>query len=409
MRYACLALLLAGAATAADRATATGKVTDAAGKPIEHSIVLVYEGHVKTGYGAYCPTCWADCGKHATTDAEGNYSIAGLDPDLRFKLLAVKDGFSAAFVDNVDPAKGPAQTASLKPRPEIADTSQIVRGVVVDGHGRPLRDAVVEQQGVGYRDPRFGMGRRFGPMDWIDLLAVTNEKGEFEIAYGKPAVEMILDVTARGMAPKLFTVPTGPDRQTFTVTEGAVITGRLLKPDGTPEANAEIGLSSHSRGAGQGFSEVRIGTREDGTFAITNIPAGRVFLVYPKMESLAGRGLAGVAVPVETMDDGQEISVGDVKLRPSYSLRGKVVLTDGKPVPAGSRVTVGTDWGFDTQMAPVQPDGSFEFRGLANAVYSLSPGLKGYQRPPSEPDEVLMDRGRPNVTIRLEPAPVRKP
>jgi hypothetical protein len=116
MRYACFALFLAATAFAADRATATGKITDASGKPLEHASVLVYEGHVKTGYGIYCPTCWADCGKHTITDAEGTFTIAGLDPDLRFKLLAVKDGFSAAFIDNVDPAKGPAETASLKPR-----------------------------------------------------------------------------------------------------------------------------------------------------------------------------------------------------------------------------------------------------------------------------------------------------
>ncbi|SRR5579883_2326329 len=119
MRYAALALLLAAPAAAADRATATGKITDAAGKPLEHASVLVYEGRVKSGYSIYCPTCWADCGKRAITDAEGNYVISGLDPDLRFKLLAVKDGYSAEFIDNVDPAKGPAETASLKPRPPL--------------------------------------------------------------------------------------------------------------------------------------------------------------------------------------------------------------------------------------------------------------------------------------------------
>src|SRR5438445_13594264 len=109
----------AGSALAEERATATGKVADAAGKPLEHATVLVYEAHVKTGYGVYCPTCWVDCGKHAVTDAEGSFTIGGLNPELLFKLLVVKEGYSATFIDKVDPAKGPAETASVKPRPPV--------------------------------------------------------------------------------------------------------------------------------------------------------------------------------------------------------------------------------------------------------------------------------------------------
>ena len=26
---------------------------------------------LRKGYSIYCPTCWTDCGKRATTDAEG--------------------------------------------------------------------------------------------------------------------------------------------------------------------------------------------------------------------------------------------------------------------------------------------------------------------------------------------------
>jgi hypothetical protein len=407
MRYACFVLILAATAFATDRATATGKITDSSGKPLEHASVLVYEGHVKTGYGVYCPTCWADCGKHATTDAEGNYTIANLDPDLRFKFLAVKDGFSAAFIDNVDPAKGPAETTVLKPRPPIENPSQFVLGRVVDGHGRPLRDAVVEQQGVGYTGSR-GMGHSFGPIDWIDLMAVTNEKGEFEIAYAKPAVEFILSVNARGMAPKLFTLATGAERKTLTVTDGAMISGRLLKPDGTPMANAEIGLTSHTHISGEYIPEVRIGTREDGTFAITNVPAGRVFVVYPKMASLASSGFAGADLPVETRDDGQEINVGDIRLGPTYTLHGKVVLGDGKPIPPDMHVTLTADWGMDSQMTTIDADGTFEFKGLTHAVYSVSVAVKGYKAPSNYGTEVLMDRDRSNFVIRMEPASARR-
>jgi hypothetical protein len=125
MRKTLLAFIFAsGWVFAEDRATATGKVTDAAGKLLEHATVFVYEGHVKKGYGVYCPTCWADCGKHAATDPDGNFTIAGLNPDLKFKLMVVREGYTSAFVDQVDPANGAAQPASLKARPPIEDTSQ---------------------------------------------------------------------------------------------------------------------------------------------------------------------------------------------------------------------------------------------------------------------------------------------
>ena len=184
----------------------------------------------------------------------------------------------------MDPAKG-AANATLKPRVPVEDATQTVRGRVVDDHGVAVKDAVVEQQGVTFRGPR-GLGRSFGPddsPDWIEPLAATDEKGEFEIAYAKPAVEITLSVSPRATAPKLVTLPTGVERKTIGVSQGATLHGRLLLPDGTPAANAEIGVSAHSHLSGEVLPEVRIGTKEDGTFTITNIPAGRIFNVYPKM------------------------------------------------------------------------------------------------------------------------------
>src|SRR5258708_16671938 len=80
-----------GQAPAAEGVRVTGRVADTGGKPVDHATVLVYSAGVKKGYSEYCPTCWADCGKHATTDAEGNYTISGLSPDLVFTLLVLHE------------------------------------------------------------------------------------------------------------------------------------------------------------------------------------------------------------------------------------------------------------------------------------------------------------------------------
>jgi hypothetical protein len=398
-------IALACIARADERATITGKVTTSAGDPVEHATVLVYSAGVKKGYAEFCPTCWADCGKRTTTDAEGAFTITGLSPDLIFTLLVLRDGYSAKYVQKIDPAKGPAETATLKPRSPVEDVSQVVRGLVTDVHGRPLRDAVIEQEGVGIRGPN-GLGHRFGAgRDWIDEMAVTNEKGEFEMAYSKPAVEMILQVSARGMAPKLFTEPTGADRKTMVVTDGATVRGRLMA-NGKPVANAELGLITHERRSGTMYAEVLIGTKDDGTFAITNVPPGRIWMIYPKMESVAARGIGTQAKPLETKDDGQDIDVGDIELHAAHTLKGRVVLSDGKPIPPGMHVSVGADQAWDNQMVEIAADGSFEFHGLPAGVYSVHPSVKGYLAGSDGFGvEALVNRDIANLVLRMTPAP----
>ena len=387
-----------------ERATVTGKVNDASGNPVTQATVLVYEAGVRKGYSIYCPTCWTDCGKRATTDSEGKFSISGLNSELVFTLLIVGDGYTATFVKKVDPAKGPADTAVLKTRTSPENPSQLVRGQVVNAHGRPVADAVVEQQGLTFRREDGQLVTMFGgAQNWIDPLAVTNAKGEFEIAYSKPAERMILKVSPRGMASKLFTESTGAERKTMTVTDGATIRGRLMQ-DGKPVANAEIGVSTHSRNSGTTLPEMRVGTRDDGTFAITNVAAGRIYYLYSKMESLAGRGLAAELIECETKDDGQEVNVGDIQVKPALTLRGRVLLSDGKPIPPDMRVNLFADRAWDSQSAIIGEDGSFEFKGLAKGVYGVAASVKGYGLPDGVTGEVLVGRDMTDLVIRLQPA-----
>jgi hypothetical protein len=405
-----LAACLTGCAltsSGAESATLTGKVEDASGKPVEHATVMVYEAGVKHGYSVYCPSCWPDCGKRAVTDSGGQFRIGGLNPELVFTLLVIQDGYSATYVKKADPSGGPVATAVLKVRVPPENPAQTVRGLVVDSRGNPAADAVVEQQGVTYVDDHGRKLSSFGALNWIDLMAVTNAKGEFEIAYSMPAEKMILSVSARGMAPKLFTETTGLDRKTLTVASGSTIRGRLVQ-DGKPVANAEIGLTTHERRSGTTFSEMIVGTREDGTFDLTNVPAGRVWILYGKMESLAARGVAAELVECETKDDGQLVDIGDVQVKSGFTLHGKVVLSGGNAIPPDTRITLSADRAWDTQMSVLAPDGSFEFKGLAKGVYSLGAGLKNYRLPDEATGEVLVNRNVDGVTIALQPTPPRK-
>src|SRR3954466_12135001 len=71
-------------------ATLTGKVTDSAGKPIPAATVMIFYAGVKKGYSTYCPSCYADCGKRALSDADGAFVIKDLSADLWFTLLVVR-------------------------------------------------------------------------------------------------------------------------------------------------------------------------------------------------------------------------------------------------------------------------------------------------------------------------------
>src|SRR5262249_22503941 len=126
-----IALAVSWAAFAADdRASISGKVVDLAGKPVEHATALIYHAGVKQGYSTFCPSCYADCGKRAFTNADGDFQFKGLSPDLWFELLVLRDGSVPTLIKKVDPAKGAVATATLKARPDLAGLS-VVRGHVV--------------------------------------------------------------------------------------------------------------------------------------------------------------------------------------------------------------------------------------------------------------------------------------
>lgn len=110
---------------------------------------------------------------------------------------------------------------------------------------------------------------------------------------------------------------------------------------------------------------MRIGTDVDGRFSITNVPAGRIYYLYGKMESLAPEGLAADLVERETRDDGQLLNIGDIQVKPAYTLRGRVVLSDGKAIPPDMRVSLSADQAWDSQIVTMDSEGRFEFKGLA--------------------------------------------
>jgi uncharacterized GH25 family protein len=393
-----------------DRVTLRGRVTDNLGKPLEDASVMVYHAGVKKGYSTYCPSCYADCGKRTVTDRTGSFTIQNLDPDLWFELLVIRDGYTATFVKKVDPSKGPAETAALALRAAVDDLSRVVRGRVVDPYGQPLRAAVVVPKGIAIVTED-GPASLYGKIAGLEPVVVTNQNGEFELAYSKQATGILLLVEARGMSAKLIAVPTGAERATITVSDGAVIRGRLMN-QGKPVAGAELGLIARPpRGFGANlklignpYEEIRIGTEADGSFVITNVPAPADWYVYGKMESIAGLGATD---PVEcaTARDGQEVNVGDIQIHPGYRLRGNVTLSDGAAIADGMRVTISADRARDSQTVSIGRDGHFEFVGLPAGKHEIFTSVRGYQMQGNQRTiEIAIDRDKDDFAIALDRA-----
>jgi hypothetical protein len=402
-------IVIASISFAADRVTLTGKVTDKLGQPLENATVMVYHAGVKTGYSVYCPSCYRDCGKRTVTDRTGLFTLKNLDSDLWFELLVVREGYTAAFVDRVDPSHGPAQVTALAPRAPVNDPSRVVRGWVLDQHGRPLRAAVVVPEGVeavvqGRSVPMYGFGEQ---IKGLEPIAVTDSKGEFELAYNDKATGMMLRVEARGMATRLIAVPTGTQGQTITVSDGALIRGRLVN-HGKPVAGAEVGLIAQNRGGfdnklnvvGNPYEEIRIGTQEDGSFVIPNVPTPVDWYVYGKMEAITALG-ATDPVKCTTTRDREEVNVGDVQIISGHRLRGRITLSDGAAIADGMHVTISADRSpQDTQIATIGHNGDFEFANLPTGKYAIIPAVRGYRL---QQIEVTIDTDVDDFAIALGP------
>lgn len=368
---------------------------------------MVHSAGVRTGYDLACATCYVDCGKRTTTNQDGEFTIGSLSNNLTFNLLVVANGYSVLQLKKVDPLKASGTDAQLKKRTAPPDPLQTAKGKVVDSFGKPVRDALISQQGLLLENG----GRMFGGDDtWIDPIAVSNSEGEFEMAHKQRAKGMVLEITPRGMAPKLATLSTGGDRQIVAVRDGATVRGRLVAPDGKPVPNAQMVVSTHARMGGMLYRDVAIGTNENGEFVITNVPAGRVWDLFPRMDAMAAKGISAAPRLLETRDDGQDINMGDIMMKPAHTLKGRIVLADGSPIPDGMRVSLAADRVNDRQVVKLPPDGSFEFRGLAPGVYILVPAVKDHQpKNPDEMIEVLIEGDRAGLSVTLYPKPAAKP
>jgi hypothetical protein len=103
--------------------------------------------------------------------------------------------------------------------------------------------------------------------------------------------------------------------------------------------------------------------------------------------------------------------LGQLEVVPAFRIAGRIVLSDGKPIPARTRMFLGREKTQDSLETTLGPDGSFEFTGVPSESIDLGVRIKGYRCSKRNPsldwlNGGIMGRVAGNVTdmtILLEP------
>jgi hypothetical protein len=154
------------------------------------------------------------------------------------------------------------------------------------------------------------------------------------------------------------------------------VLGTAVK-NGKPSPGIVVGLVQSDRNSATFLGEQKIRTDQDGQFLMRNVPAHESYVIYGQMDSCRQHG-AIKARSVLSGADGKVLDVGALNMEPRLRLTGRIMLSDQKPLPAGTRVSLSREQAWDVQVADAAADGSFSFYGLPAEGYTLSSKVAGY-------------------------------
>lgn len=317
-----------------------GKVVDVEGKPVSGAIVV--------------PDTWRGfrtLDKRLTTDAEGRFEWCGAPPDaVAYDIL--KEGHMAnrnlALI-----AAAEEQVITL--HPELWITGRVTDAKT----GEPIKEFSIR---YGY------LFANSDSTHWSEDEPTAYANGEYRYKFDEPMQGYLLQVVAKGHTPqtsRVFRSDEGGVEFHFELEQGEGPTGRVVAPDGTPAAGAEVGLATAEKRAclsaghfdrSQNRADV-VAADEDGRFAFI-ARDDEPFIVIAVHD-------AGFAeVKGDALKDATPI-----KLEPWGKLRGRVVL--GTKPDAGREISFSPKrpddfnrWNFVWDYgyrATTDEDGRFEF------------------------------------------------
>ena len=371
MLMAALAVSIAGVEPV--RPDLVVRVTNPDGSAITNATILVYTAAPQTGVSSLCPSCFADCWKQTTTGTNGEFVIPSLDPTLMFRLLALAPEHESKFLDNVNPACG-VTNITLKFLDVNATSPDLrISGLIIGDDGQAIVGATIQAQGVSSGN---GSQQWGGPSRFVDETAISDTNGRFLIRC-KSKIELIYAMaTARGAAPRPVQLQPGRDFL-IRMHDGVTVTGRLVATN-IPVSGAVLRVMAENRISGEYFITDKISTDTNGYFSIPSLPAEKGLILFGTMDSLQGKG---VLSPKQFTSGKNKTTtdLGDLELQPGYQISGQIVLTDGKPIPARTRLLLARQEASDYADVVLTTDGHFVFQSVPAESVSLSARLKDYK------------------------------
>jgi len=321
--------------------------------------------------GATVTVVSPNCLSMTTTDARGNYIIKDLEPgkyDVKGRLSDRPTGNNVRVVE-VTPDK-PARNVNI-----ALDIGRVLRGVVENDKGEPLKDALISIRG---RPGQVISTKQSGRFD----LELPDRNVELVVSFGDRTKQKIVPVTAdqEELKVQLHTPSTS-----MLVATVAGLPGRRAVP------GVLLRLTSLDRP--EADAQTRWVATQGGQFRKRQVESGRVRIEI-WCDGFAPFQTERVLKPFEEHD------LGEVLLAPGAALRGVVRDADGNPV-AGAMVLLGEETDFDLFVPSVRSgaDGAFTIHGVTSRSKHLvvrSPGFAANS----------LDLQLPQDVLRVEPLPI---
>jgi hypothetical protein len=298
--------------------------------------------------------------------------IPSLDPHLRFRLLVVAPGCEPRFVEKVDPADGEVKITISPYSEDKLKSSTMIMGMVIDGKGQPVAGATVGPEGVVV-----GPVTHWGGTDrYVDPLAVADEHGRFRLFCTNTVERVQAVVEGRGVAKRWIELKPGRDHL-IRMQEGVILTG-FIQRDGQPVKDVLVGLATKDRVCGTFLRCEELATDKEGRFVLPNVPPGLEFVLYATMESLPKGGVLPAKI-FTTGITGTKMDLGTLKVQAGHRVTGRVILSDGKPVPSDTRIVLGREDAWDHREALLDSEGRFDFVGVPAESVGMSVRIKDYK------------------------------
>lgn len=333
-----------------------------------------------------------------TTDADGSFRIAGLDPGT-YDITIRRRGY-ARF------KQGGLEVPEADEATDVGEFSLVlgaqIQGYVIDPEGTPIEGVEISVREMADRSPHAMLAASVGAIGGTPD-AITGPDGWFTVEDLLPEAEVELTFARSSYVRHQEPGVRAPRAEPVAITlrPASSLSGVVLDPEGQPIPGATVNLT-RSVTAGGGGMVMKMMRREDtvaddvGAFRFENLEPGTVSLTVdaPGFQT-ANRD--GIEIP-----KGEDVEGVEVRLEPGAVLIGRVTAPDGNPA-IGAELRRAGESSEELAMfdggATSDGSGYYRLEGLVPGTVSIAAAHDDYVRTVRD---VELDPGVNHLDLQFE-------